>query len=49
MEDTSYNDQVEALFAQGVTDPFTVDDTEKLANVLLENDDFLKDIEFNML
>ena len=49
MNDNSYNDRVEALFAQGVTDPFTVDDTDKLANVLLENDDFLKDIEFNML
>ncbi len=48
MDDTSYNDRVEELFSQGVTDPFKVENTEKLAEELLESEDFLKDIEFSM-
>lgn len=49
LDDDSYNNRVEELFAQGVTDPFKVDNTNELAQDLLENEDFLKDIEFNML
>ena len=49
MNDTSYNDRVEALFAQGVMDPFLVDNTEALADDLFSNEEFVKDIEFNML
>lgn len=49
MSDTSYNERVEELFANGVANPFAVEDTETLANDLLGNEDFLKDIEFNML
>ncbi|MBR1681129.1 hypothetical protein IJ707_04995 [bacterium] len=49
MEDTSYNDRVEELFAQGVTDPFLVDNTKVLADDLMSNKEFVKDIEFNML
>lgn len=48
MDDTSYNDRVEELFSQGVTDPFKVENTGKLAEELLESEDFLKDIEFSM-
>lgn len=48
MDDTSYNDRVEELFSQGVTDPFKVENTEKLAEELLKSEDFLKDIEFSM-
>ena len=46
MDDTSYIFQVEALFKQGVVDPFTVDDIDLLADSLSKNKDFLKDIEF---
>ncbi|MBR1943372.1 hypothetical protein IJ843_06520 [bacterium] len=49
MDDTSYNDRVEELFANGVTDPFLVDDTDLLADDLLSSNKFVKDIEFNML
>jgi len=49
MNDTSYNDRVEELFANGVTDPFLVDDTDLLADDLLSNNEFVKDIEFDML
>ena len=49
MEDTSYNDRVEELFAQGVADPFLVDNTKVLADDLMSNKEFVKDIEFNML
>lgn len=48
MDDTSYNTRVEELFNNGVADPFAVDNTKQLAEDLLENEDFLKDIEFNM-
>lgn len=48
MDDTSYNDRVEELFNQGVTDPFKVENTGELAEELLESEDFLKDIEFSM-
>lgn len=49
MDDNSYNDRVESLFAQGVVDPFLVDNTKTLAEDLMLNDDFLKDLDFNML
>ena len=49
MNDTTYNERVEALFAQGVTDPFLVDNIKVLAEDLVANGDFVKDIEFNML
>ena len=49
MEDKSYNDRVEELFSQGVTDPFLVDNTELLARDLMLNEEFVKDIEIDML
>ena len=49
MDDTSYNDRVEALFAQGVVNPFTDDNVSDLADDLSKNEDFLNTIEFNML
>ncbi|MBR2526272.1 hypothetical protein IKE67_07365 [bacterium] len=52
MDDKSYIAEVENLFKQGVTDPFVFDmamDTEDLADYLASNEEFLNDIEFNML
>ena len=49
MDDKSYIDRVESLFAQGVSDPFLVDNTKELAEDLLTNEDFVKDIEFDTL
>lgn len=52
MDDKSYVEEVENLFAQGVVDPFVVDmakDTDELADYLLSNENFLNDIEFSSL
>lgn len=49
MDDTSYNDRVEELFAQGVLNPFKIDDTSAIAEDLINSEEFLKDIEFDML
>ncbi len=49
MDDKSYIDRVESLFAQGVSDPFLVDNTKELADDLMANEDFVKDIEFDTL
>ncbi|MBQ3311100.1 hypothetical protein IJG72_03395 [bacterium] len=44
-KDTSYNEQVESLLAQGVIDPFIIDDIENLSKDLLDNKRFLKDLD----
>ena len=49
MDDTSYIDRVEELFKNGVTDPFLVDNTKVLADDLISNENFVKDLDFNML
>ena len=43
------NERVEALFNEGVINPFLVDDFETLAEVFSNNDKFMQDIEFNTL
>ena len=52
MNDKSYIDDVENLFAQGVVDPFVVEMAkypDEMAEYLATNQDFMQDIEFNML
>ena len=49
MSDTSYNDRVEALFAEGVVDPFLVENTSLLADDMLKSEDLVKELEFNTL
>ena len=48
-KDTSYNEQVESLLAQGVIDPFIIDDIENLSKDLLDNKRFLKDLDLDIL
>lgn len=43
------NERVEALFNNGVFNPFIVDDFETLADDFSSNDKFMQDIEFDTL
>ena len=49
LDDESVDARVEDLFKKGVVNPFLADDTKMLADDLINNDNFVNDIEFNML